>query len=165
MLDPNQASINFEQVTGTVPEIQQTHKEVLSGMESYRIQHKMLGYAFSDRHSQLESLKQQLEKPACRRAVRGWAGRPACHCCSLRAAGRLNEQLTESSARLSKFRKACPTTGGSSLWQRYWTAMVVGVMSALLTNLVWIWWVEEKEEEEEKGAEIVIYVSSSKRIA
>jgi DNA repair ATPase RecN len=63
----------------------------------------MIDHSFSDHHSELDSLKKQLEK--------------------------LNEQLTESSTRLSKFRR-------SSLWQRYWTAVTVGAISALLTNLL-----------------------------
>ena len=105
MLDPNQPSIDFGQVTNMLKEIEQTHQEILSGIESYRLRHKRLDYAFIDHHSQLDSLKEQLTK--------------------------LNEQLTQSSTRLSKFRKY-------SLWQRYWTAIVVGVVSALLTNILWM---------------------------
>lgn len=41
----------------------------------------------------------------------------------------LNRRLEESSTLFSKSRKC-------SLWQRYWTAVMVGVISALLTNLL-----------------------------
>ena len=34
MLDPNQPSIEFEQLTNMLKEIEQTHKEVLSGMKA-----------------------------------------------------------------------------------------------------------------------------------
>lgn len=104
MLDPNQPSINFEQVTNMLKEIEQTHKEILSGIENCRILQKILDRAFTDHHSQLDSSKEQLEK--------------------------LTNQLTKSSTQFSKFRR-------SSLWQGYWTAIVVGVISALLTNLIW----------------------------
>jgi hypothetical protein len=52
MLDPNTPSINFEQVTTMLAEIQQTHKEVLSNMDSYRIRHSLMDSSFSARHSQ-----------------------------------------------------------------------------------------------------------------
>src|SRR5688572_2754741 len=42
----------------------------------------------------------------------------------------LEERLTTSSTRLSKYQR-------SSLWQRYWTAIAVGMISALLTNLIY----------------------------
>jgi DNA repair exonuclease SbcCD ATPase subunit len=103
MLDPNQSSINFGQVTDMLKEIQQTHKEVLSNMDSYRIRERVIDSTFSARHSQLQSLNMQLDS--------------------------LNTKLKESSTLFSKSQK-------SSLWQRYWTAVTVGAISALLTNLL-----------------------------
>jgi len=41
----------------------------------------------------------------------------------------LEERLTTSSAKLLKYQESC-------LWQRYWTAIVVGIISAMLTNLL-----------------------------
>jgi len=61
MLDPNQPTISFEQVTNMLKEIEQTHKEVLSNMESYRIRHRLMDSSFSARHSQLESLNLQFD--------------------------------------------------------------------------------------------------------
>ena len=103
ILDPNTPSINFEQVTSMLTEIQQTHKEVLSNMDSYRIRERIMDSTFSARHSQLQSLNMQLDS--------------------------LNAKLEQSSTLFSKFQK-------SSLWQRYWTAVTVGAISALLTNLL-----------------------------
>jgi hypothetical protein len=48
---------NFEQVTKMLAEIQQTYKEVLSNMDSYRIRHRMIDHLFSDHHSQLQIFK------------------------------------------------------------------------------------------------------------
>jgi hypothetical protein len=42
----------------------------------------------------------------------------------------LEQRLTTSSTRLSKYHQ-------SSLWQRYWTAIAVGMISALLTTLIY----------------------------
>lgn len=39
--------------TNMLKEIEQTHKEILSGIESYRILQKILDHAFTDYHSQL----------------------------------------------------------------------------------------------------------------
>src|SRR3990170_3816096 len=103
MLDPNTPSINFEQVTTMLGEIQQTHKEVLSNMDSYRIRERHMDSTFSARHSQLQSLNMQLDS--------------------------LNAKLKESSTLFSKSQK-------SSLWRRYWTAVTVGAISALLTSLL-----------------------------
>ena len=103
MLDPNQPSIDFGQVTNMLKEIEQTHKEVLSNMDSYRIRERHMDSTFSARHSQLQSLNMQLDG--------------------------LNAKLEESSKLFSKSQK-------SSLWQRYWIAVTVGVISALLTNLL-----------------------------
>ena len=103
MLDPNQPSINFGQVTAMLGEIQKTHREVLSNMDSYRIRERIMDSTFSARHSQLQSLNMQL--------------------------GSLNAKLKESSALFSKLRKC-------SLWERYWTAVTVGAISALVTNLL-----------------------------
>ena len=103
MLDPNKPSISFEQVTRMLREIRQTHKEVLSNMDSYRIRERHMDSTFSARHSQLQSLNMQLDS--------------------------LNTKLKESSTLFSKSQK-------SSLWQRYWIAAMVGVISALLTNLL-----------------------------
>ena len=61
MLDPNQPSINFGQVTDMLKEIQQTHREVLSNMDSYRIRERLVDSTFSARHSQLQSLNMQLD--------------------------------------------------------------------------------------------------------
>ena len=36
-----------------------------------------------------------------------------------------------------KIPKACPTSGGSSRLKRYLTPTVVGIIAALLTNLIW----------------------------
>jgi hypothetical protein len=68
--------------------------------------------------------------------IRAASAQACLHVLRLCAAGRLtetlNEQLTDSSTRLSKFRKACPdASSGSSLWQRYWIAVMVGAISAL----------------------------------
>ena len=103
MLDPNTPSINFEQVTTMLGEIQQTHKEVLSNMDSYRIRHRLIDSTFSAHRSQLESLNMQMDY--------------------------LNVKLKESSTLFSKSQKL-------SLWQRYWIAITVGAISALLTNLL-----------------------------
>ena len=61
MLDPNTPSINFEQVTKMLGEIQQTHKEVLSNIDSYRIRERIIESTFSARHSQLQSLTPRLD--------------------------------------------------------------------------------------------------------
>jgi viroplasmin and RNaseH domain-containing protein len=103
MLDPNTPSINFEQVTTMLGGTQQTHKEVLSNMDSYRIRERVMDSTFSARHSQLQSLNMQLDS--------------------------LKAKMEQSSTLFSKSRK-------SSLWQRYWTAVTVGAISALLTNLL-----------------------------
>ena len=103
MLDPNTPSINFEQVANMLGEIQQTHKEVLSNMDSYRIRERLMDSTFSARHSQLQSLNMQLDS--------------------------LNAKLEESSKLFSKSQKC-------SLWERYWTAVTVGAISGLLTNLL-----------------------------
>jgi hypothetical protein len=107
MLDQNTPSINFEQVASMLKQIEQTNREVLNDMDSYRIKHRSLAYVFTDHHSQLKSLELQVHK----------------------LTEALNEQLSDSSTRLSKFRK-------SSLWQRYWTAVTVAAISALLTNVL-----------------------------
>ena len=46
MLDPNQPSISFEQVTNMLKEIEQTHSEIMSNTEAYRIQHRILDISF-----------------------------------------------------------------------------------------------------------------------
>ena len=104
MLDPNQPSISFEQVTNLLKEIEQTHSKIMSNTEAYRIQYRALANLYSGLHSKLEGLNKPIEN--------------------------LEERLTTSSTRLSKFQK-------SSLWQLYWTAIVVGIISALITNIIW----------------------------
>jgi hypothetical protein len=94
MLDPNQPSISFEQVTNMIREIEQTHSKIMSNTEVYRIQYRTLENLYSGLHSKLESLHKPIEN--------------------------LEERLTMSSAQLSKYQK-------SSLFQRYWTAAVVGL--------------------------------------
>src|SRR5688572_22562540 len=101
MLDPNQLSISFEQVTNMLKEIEQTHSKIMSNTEAYRIQHRILESLYSDLRSKLQGLHKPIEN--------------------------LEERLTTSSMRLSKYQK-------SSLWQRYWTPTVVGIISALLTD-------------------------------
>ena len=103
MLDPNQPSISFEQVTNMLKEIEQTHSKIMSNTEAYRIQHRILESLYSDLRSKLQGLHKPIEN--------------------------LEERLTTSSIRLSKYQK-------SSFWQRYWIATVVGIISALLTNLL-----------------------------
>src|SRR5687767_11936813 len=105
MLDPNQPSISLEQVTNMLKEIEQTHSKIMSNTEVYRIQYRTLENLYSGLHSKLKDLHKPIEN--------------------------LEERLTTSSIRLSKYQK-------SSLWQRYWTATVVGVISALITNLLWM---------------------------
>src|SRR5687768_13582412 len=105
MLDPNQPSISFEQVTNMLKEIEQTHRKVMSDTEAYRIQYRMLESMYSGLHSKLKDLHKPIEN--------------------------LEERLTMLSARLSKYQRY-------SLWQRYWTAIVVGIISAVITNLIWI---------------------------
>src|SRR5687768_14862782 len=104
MLDPNQPSISFEQVTNMLKEIEQTHSKIMSNTEAYRIQYRTLESFYSGLHSKLKDLHKPIEN--------------------------LEERLTTSSTRLSKYQQ-------SSLWQRYWTATVVGMISALLTNLIY----------------------------
>jgi septation ring formation regulator EzrA len=103
MLNPNQPSISFERVTNMLKEIEQTHKKIISNTEAHRIQYRTLENLYSGLHSKLKDLHKPIEN--------------------------LEERLTTSSVRLSKYQK-------SSLWQRYWTAAVVGIVSALLTNLL-----------------------------
>src|SRR5688572_19897375 len=103
MLDPNQPSISFEQVTNMLKEIEQTHSKIMSNTEAYRIQHRILESLYSDLRSKLQGL----HKPIAN----------------------LEERLTTSSTQLSKYQRF-------SLWQRYWTAALVGIMAALLTNLL-----------------------------
>jgi hypothetical protein len=91
------------------------YEKVLSDKSKYQYEHPHLRSAFSEHRSQLKSLEQQLSM--------------------LNA--NLVEQLTDSSTRLSKYQKACPTIGGSSRLKRYLTATVVGIISALITNLIW----------------------------
>jgi hypothetical protein len=86
-------------------EIEQTHSKVMSSSEAYRIQYRTLENLYSGLHSKLKDLHKPIEN--------------------------LEERLTTSSTRLSKYQKY-------SLWQRYWTATVVGIISALVTNLIWI---------------------------
>src|SRR5687767_14231025 len=94
MLDPNQASISFEQATNMLKEIEQTHSKIMSNTEAFRIQHRILESAYSDLRSKLQALHKPIEN--------------------------LEERLTMSSMRLSQCQK-------SSLWQRYWTAIAVGI--------------------------------------
>src|SRR3990170_4632758 len=101
MLDPNQPSISFEQVTNMLKEIELTHSKVMSNTEAYRIQYRMLESLYSGLHSKLQGLHKPIEH--------------------------LEERLTRSSTRLSKYQR-------SSLCQRYWTAIAVGIISAMLTN-------------------------------
>jgi chromosome segregation ATPase len=103
ILDQKAPSISFEQVTNMLKEIEQTHSKIMSNTEAYRIQHRILESSYSDLRSKLQGLHKPIEN--------------------------LEERLTTSSARLSKYQR-------SSLWQRYWTAAVVGIISALLTNLL-----------------------------
>src|SRR5687768_1664920 len=77
MLDPNQPSITFEQVTNMLKEIEQTHSKVMSNTEAYRIQYRMLENLYSGLHSKLQSLHKPIEN--------------------------LEERLTRSSTRLSKY--------------------------------------------------------------
>jgi len=108
MLDQNTPSINFEQVTNMLNQVGQVYEKVLSDLSKYQYEHQHMRSAFSDHRSQLESLKQQLTQ----------------------LSANLTEQLTDSSTRLSKFRK-------SSRLKRYLTPTVVGIISALVTNLIW----------------------------
>ena len=78
-------------------------------MSKYQYEHQHMRSAFSDHRSQLKSLEQQLSK--------------------LNA--NLVEQLTDSSTRLSKYQKS------TSRLKRYLTPTVVGIISALVTNLIW----------------------------
>lgn len=105
----------LQQVTNMLKQIEQTHRAVLNDMESFRIKHRTLSYSFTDHHSQLKSSEQQLQ----------------------RLTEKLSEQLTELSTRFSKYQKACPTSGGSSRFKRYLTPTVVGIIAALVTNLIW----------------------------
>src|SRR5215203_1482399 len=79
MLDPNQPSISFEQVTDMLKEIEQTHSKAMSNTEVYRIQHRILESLYSDLRSKLQGLHKPIEN--------------------------LEERLTTSSIRLSKFQK------------------------------------------------------------
>jgi len=72
------------------------YEKVLSDKSKYQYEHPHLRSAFSEHPSQLKSLEQQLSM--------------------LNA--NLIEQLTDSSTRLSKYQKACPTSGGSSRLKR-----------------------------------------------
>src|SRR5690606_25494194 len=103
ILDPNTHSINFELVTNMLNEIQQTHKDVLSNMDSYRIRNRLIDSTLSAHRSQLESINMQISH--------------------------LNRNLEESSKLFQKSKKV-------SLWHRYSTVIIVGVISALLTNLL-----------------------------
>lgn len=107
MLDPNQPSINFEQVTTMLSEIQQTHQEVLSNMDSYRIRERHMDSTFSARHSQLQSLTMQLDS--------------------------LNAKLEASSRLFSKSRKC---SLWERYWIPIAIGITVGAISALLTNLL-----------------------------
>ncbi|HYF66624.1 MAG TPA: relaxase/mobilization nuclease domain-containing protein [Ohtaekwangia sp.] len=110
MLDQNTPSINFEQVTNMLKQIEQTHWEVMNDMESFRTKHRTLSFSFTDHHSQLKLSEQHLQ----------------------RLTEKLSEQLTEQSTRFSKYQK-------SSRLKRYLTPTVVGIISALVTNLIcWI---------------------------
>src|SRR5688572_3749937 len=80
MLDPNQPSINFEQVTNMLKEIEQTHSKIMDNTEAYRIQHRILESLYSGLHSKLQDLRKPIEN--------------------------LEERLTTSSVRLSKFQKS-----------------------------------------------------------
>ena len=108
MLDQNTPSINFEQVTHMLKQIEQAHREVLNDMDTFRTKHRTLNYSFTDHHSQLKSSEQQLQK----------------------LTETLSEQLTELSTRFSKYQK-------SSRLKLYLTPTVVGIISALVTNLIW----------------------------
>jgi hypothetical protein len=88
-------------------EIQQTHKEVLSGMDSYRIRHRLIDSTFSAHRSQLESINTQISH--------------------------LNRNLEASSKLFQKSKKvslwhrySIPIAIG----------IIVGVISALLTSLL-----------------------------
>src|SRR5688572_6087033 len=89
MLDQNTPSINFEQVTTMLKQIEQTHQEVLNNMESYRTKHRTLSFSFTDHHSQLNLSEQQLQ----------------------RLTGTLSEQLTELSTRFSKYLRSSRLKG------------------------------------------------------
>jgi hypothetical protein len=132
MLDQNTPSTNFEQVTNMLEQIEQTHREVLNDMESFRTKHRTLSFSFTDHHSQLELSEQHLQ----------------------RLTEKLNEQLTELSTRFSKYQKARPTTGGSSRLKRYLTpipiAIGMGIIAALVTNLIW-WIVKEEQRKKRRG--------------
>jgi hypothetical protein len=104
MLDPNQPSISFEQVTNMLKEIEQAQHKVMLNTEVYRIQYWALENLYSQLHSKLQGLHKPIEN--------------------------LEERLTTSSTQLSKYQQ-------SSLWQRYWTATAVGIISALITNIIW----------------------------
>jgi hypothetical protein len=108
MLDQNTPSINFEQVANMLKQIEQTHQEVLNDMDTFRTKHRTLSYSFTDHHSQLKLSEQQLQ----------------------RLTEKLSEQLTELSTRFSKYQE-------SSRLKRYLTPTVVGMISALVTNLIW----------------------------
>lgn len=77
-------------------------------MESFRTKHRTLSFSFTDHHSQLKLSEQHLQ----------------------RLTEKLSEQLTELSTRFSKYQK-------SSRLKRYLTPTVVGIISALVTNLIW----------------------------
>ncbi|HEX6891621.1 MAG TPA: hypothetical protein VF141_13015 [Chryseolinea sp.] len=108
MLDQNTPSVNFEQVARMLNQVGTVYEKVLSDMSKYQYEHQLMRCAFSDHRSQLKSLEEQIS--------------------TLNA--NLVEQLTDSSTRLSKYQK-------SSRLKRYLTPTVVGIISALLTNLIW----------------------------
>ena len=59
MLDPNQPSVNFGQVTNMLKEVEQVHAKVRSEMEKYLTKIECLAMRFPT-VIQLESLEQQL---------------------------------------------------------------------------------------------------------
>jgi hypothetical protein len=61
MIDPNQPSISFEQVTNMLKEIEQTHGKIMSNTEAYRIQYRMLESLYSGLHSKLKDLYKPIE--------------------------------------------------------------------------------------------------------
>jgi hypothetical protein len=91
-------------------QIEQAHQEVLNNMDSFRTKHRTLSFSVTDHHSQLKLSEQHLQ----------------------RLTEKLSEQLTELSTRFSKYQK-------SSRLKLYLTPTVVGIISALVTNLIlWI---------------------------
>src|SRR5688572_25727832 len=108
MLDQNTPSINFEQVARMLNQVGTVYEKVLLDMSKYQYERQLMRCAFSDHRSQLESLQQQVTK----------------------LNSNLIEQLTDSSTQLSKYQK-------SSRLKRYLTPTVVGIISALVTNLIW----------------------------